>query len=249
MKLKNAPIAEVVIGAQFGQSPITYRMIFDFYQELKSSYPNIKEDKVLPAVIENPEGDPERKVLQGFHSRKFLVNSKNTKLIQIQPDRLLFNWRKTSDEQDYPHFHNVLKEFLEVYNGLKKYCELDENLNQQEVTYVDHILMEDFERSNDYNPSNILNIYNIDEKTKINSLFQFFTIPVKNLNGNMHLQLKSATRNQDNRNIISMESICRGAPSGRSLKQWYYEAHDNLIELFKNITTKNAKEKWGFTNE
>jgi len=245
MKLKNAPIAEVVIGAQFKQSLITNRMIFDFYQELKASYPYIKEDKILPTVIENPEGEPERKVLQGFHSRKFLINSKDTKRIQIQPDRLLFNWRKTSDAQDYPHFHDVLKEFIEVYNGLKKYCELDDYLNQQEVTYIDHILMEDFERANDYNPSSILNVYNIDPKTKINSLFQFFTIPVKNLNGNMHIQLKSATRKKDKRNIIFMESTCRGAPTGKSLKHWYHEAHDNLIELFKDITTNNAKEKWG----
>lgn len=245
MKLENAPIAEVVIGVQFGQSLITNKHIFNFFQDKKSLYPNITEDKILPAIIEDPEGESERKVLQGFHTRKFLINSKNTKLIQLQPDKLLFNWRKTTDEQEYPHFYNVLKEFFEIYNGLKKYCDLDNNINQQEVTYVDHILMDEFERFDDYNPSSILNINNLDEKTKINSLFQIFTFPVKNLSGNMHLQLKSATRKKDKRKIISMESTCRGAPTGKSLKHWYNEAHDNLIELFKDITTNNAKEKWG----
>lgn len=244
MEFQNAPIAEVVIGIQFDKPLISYNNILNFYQTIKTNFVKVKEQQVLSSAIENPNGQTERRLLQGFNSRKLFINKDENKLVQIQPDRLLFNWRKTNDTDEYPHFSNVYHEFKNIYEKLSEICSFENKDNQLEVAYVDHIIIDEFGK-NDFNPSEILSIFNIDKKKTVNSIEQNITFPVKNLLGNINLQIVSATRNNDKRKIFRMESTCRGARKNEPMDNWYENAHNELLKLFSNITTEKAKQVWG----
>ena len=243
MKFKNAPIAEVVVGAQFEEFVFGSGFIFNFYQKNKNDYPIVREDALLSSVIERMEGPDQHKILNTQNSRKLFFNTNETKLIQLQPDRLLFNWRKTSDDEEYPHFDSVFKEFKKIYDGLVNE-DLQQKINQLEMTYVDHFLMEDF-KQNDYNPSQVLNIIDLTTFDEVKSIEQNISFPVRNLNSNIHLNIRSATRKNDQKKILRMDTTCRGAPGNKDINNWYEEAHDKLLELFSHITTDKAKTKWG----
>lgn len=242
LEFSNAPVIEVILGSQFEGVTFESKSIFDFYNSVKENFPDIQENPPLAALIENIDSPSETRIISGFTSRKFFINNSQNKLIQIQPDRFLFNWRKTNNEEEYPHFDSVFSEFIGIFNQLEDKISIKSKLNQLEMTYVDHILLEDFNMSN-FNPNKILNIFNLSKNIKnINSSFHF---PIKEIKGNMICNIKSAFRNIDKKRLIIIESTCRGINDNQTIDQWFDIAHKNLIELFKEITTKEAKLKWG----
>lgn len=244
MEYKNAPIAEVVIGMQFDGKVFDNPYIYNFYQDYKGQFPIIKENPALPSVIERIEGGAENKILQGFESRKFFINGNNSKLIQLQPDRLLFNWKRTTEQLEYPHFHAVLEEFMNIYTRLDADCDLDTKITQVEITYLDHIVLDNFQKT-DFNPNGILDIIAFNEETNINHLKFEIGIPKEELSGNIKVNITSALRNQDKGKVLVMENTCRGALGKLKKEEWFKKAHNELIDLFDSITSDNAKKVWG----
>jgi uncharacterized protein (TIGR04255 family) len=180
--------------------------------------------------------------LSNFNSRKFFINKIGSKLIQLQPDKLLFNWKKTDVGEEYPNFSVVFEEFMKHYESLKGESDIDSRINQVEVTYLDHILLEDFEIK-DFNTGAILNVLNF-ENRPINHFKVEYSIPVEDLRGNIRVSIHSAKRNNDLKNIIVLESTCRGALGKNSISEWFDTAHKRLTNLFDNLSTDKAKEIW-----
>ncbi|MCK5280857.1 MAG: TIGR04255 family protein, partial [Cyclobacteriaceae bacterium] len=110
LEFSNAPVIEVILGSQFEGVTFESKSIFDFYNSVKENFPDIQENPPLAALIENIDSPSETRIISGFTSRKFFINNSQNKLIQIQPDRFLFNWRKTNNEEEYPHFDSVFSE-------------------------------------------------------------------------------------------------------------------------------------------
>jgi uncharacterized protein (TIGR04255 family) len=165
MEFNNAPVAEVVVGAQFEGITFENRYLYDFYQKIKSDFPFIQEQQPLPSVIEKIDVPNENRIIQGFNTRKFFISKPQNKLIQLQPDKFLFNWRRTNNNSEYPHFSVVLNEFLSVYSKLNSDLNLNARLNQLEVTYVDHIYIDDFGLK-DYELNKIFKFINLNKNLK-----------------------------------------------------------------------------------
>ena len=162
--------------------------------------------------------------------------------MQIQPDKVFFNWRKTGDEAQYPHFQNVFNEFQSILALFLDGKKVDNRVNQLELTYFDHIMLENFGKK-DYNPKEIVNLINTDFELK--SIETKLSIPVNQLGGAIHLSLQSATRNPDQKKILVLESTCRGFNKNLSIEKWFDQAHTATIDIFKDITTDKAKKIWG----
>jgi uncharacterized protein (TIGR04255 family) len=113
-----------------------------------------------------------------------------------------------------------------------------------EVTYVDHIFLEDFNKI-DYNPVDILNIFNFKTNIKVKRLEQQTLFPVEELNGNLNLTIRSATRKTDNKKLLYVESTCRGGRGNYTIEKWCDLAHKKLLDLFNEIITEKAKNIWG----
>lgn len=248
MELSNAPIKEVVIGAQFNGRLINYECIYQFYNLIKDKFPTIKENPILPAIIEKLDIPSETKILPGFNSRKFFINENGSKLIQLQGDRLLFNWKKTNSDEEYPHFDSVYKEFNSVLQEVNKICKIIDKINQVEVTYLDHVPLSDFEKKS-FNPLNIFNLINIKEEDELKHLKLELGYPISDLNGVLNINLNSATKSNNTEKIFVLESTCRGALGKKDLDTWFKNAHQILLQSFRNIITENAKNKWGFKND
>ncbi|MEI2693878.1 MAG: TIGR04255 family protein [Saprospiraceae bacterium] len=244
MKLKNAPVVEVVIGAQFSESALPNQLIFDFYQKIRNQFPLIQEHPPLLSIIEKINEKNENYLTQNILSRKFFLTQDQTKLIQIQPNRLLLNWRKNTENTEYPHFNNVLNEFLNIYTKINQIMQIDNYLNQLEVTYVDHIILEDFDKV-DFNLTGILSVYNFSRTVK--NFEGQISFPIGSINGNIILNIKNAIRNSDQKKLFVVETTCRGFNQAYSIQKWFDLAHNELVSFFEEILTPLTKSKWGYT--
>lgn len=242
LEFSDAPIIEVVCGAQFDGIVFDQQYVFEVYEKIKKDFPVIQQNPPINSIIEKIDAPNVNKALAGFHPRTFFINEDNNKLIQIQPDKVFFNWRKTNNEEQYPHFDSVFHEFKEIFNMLVKGRSIGDKLNQFELTYFDHILLDKFGKE-DYNPKGILNLISLEEQIK--SIDVKLSLPVIEAGGNITVVVKSATRNSDQEKLLVLESTCRGFKKNLSIDKWFDIAHIRVLKFFQNITTEEAKKAWG----
>src|SRR4051794_4820338 len=95
------PIDEVVVGVQFEPlKDFHVAHLGRFWSKVRDRYPLTEDQPPLPAQIEHPEPKPAESRLTfatGIVPTPrswFLDNSKN-RLLQLQHDRFLRNWRRT----------------------------------------------------------------------------------------------------------------------------------------------------------
>jgi uncharacterized protein (TIGR04255 family) len=244
IELKKPPVIEVVIGAQFNNPMLDNSLIYNFYQKIKSNYPKIQEQPPLPSIIEYPNKPNLTRILQGFNTRRFFINTNGDRLIQLQSDRLLFNWRKNSETDEYPKFNSVLNGFLEVFNSLNlEIANLPEKLNQFELTFIDHIVL------NDLNLQTIRlgDIFNqITFPYDIKNCECNFTFPQETINGNLTLVVRSGINNKNQNKLLVCETTCRGFKSdSESMEEWFNKSHSILLDFFIDLFTEKSKIAWG----
>lgn len=123
-RLKAPPIVEVVCGFFFPPIPGLDSMAVGQYwaEKKRDVYPT---KQLHPPVVDRP----------GFVSfsdgvgplRSWLVSDPDEYVLQIQPDRFYFNWRKRKGE--YPHFNDyegtegVLTRTLREFEEFGRFCE------------------------------------------------------------------------------------------------------------------------------
>lgn len=245
---ENSPLSELVIGVQYKSPIISNDKIFSYYAtHLKDEFPNISEHPRLPSVVEDASKNPIPTVIGGNETRKFFHHRKGEKLIQLQNNKFLFNWKKTDDLSQYPHFDNVFSEFSKRFKELNKICDFEQEIDQYELTYQDHILVEEFMNYNSgYELEDIFSKIKFPQSIK--SINSFFSIGNTRINGALNVKIQSAIRNNDQKKLIVFETTCRGYDNSGDMGNWYEIAHDILINFFLNNITEKAKKIWGMKN-
>jgi uncharacterized protein (TIGR04255 family) len=236
--LKKAPLVEMLLGVQFGNQTLSLPTIFSFYNEIKNDFPVIQEHPVTLNVIEHLDKPTEVTQLSGFHSRKFFITADDSKLIQLQPNRMNFNWRKNSDNDAYPRFNPVYSEFSELYAKLLKTSNEKVTVNQYEIAYINHIPVEDFQN----NPSKFLSTLQF--SSSLGNINLSYTIPIIELGANLTVLIQKGKRMDNNQEILIFNISLRGFSDKVDIKLWFDQAHDVLIDHFNTSITKDAKTKW-----
>ncbi len=238
----NSPLVEVVIGIQLNESKISNVFLFDvFYNHFKKSFPIIEEQPYLNSILESKDGEVLNANLNQFSTRKFFLGQDQNKLIQIQNNRILFNWRAINTNIEYPNYDNVISDFLEIFNFIDSNLDIKSAINQFEFTYVDHISLNNLNK-NSLKFSDLINIINVDKEIgAINANFNFWE---NEIGGNLIVSIKSARKVPNTEKIFILETSCRGFKEFTEIKMWYDKAHEILINYFETITTSKAKELW-----
>lgn len=156
----NPPVVETVIGVQFPELPGFRSAHFGLYWEtIKDKGYAKTEDK--PRLTEVSEPFPRRLIpaeatlhlgSTSVPQRAWYTAASESELVQLQPDRFLFNWRKQEGEE-YPSYTENSKKFLKEFEGFLGFCRQerldDPKPNLCEVTYVNHIFPVDDESAVD----------------------------------------------------------------------------------------------------
>ncbi len=141
------PVSEVVLGVQF--LPIRLRAIdLAPLRELwDSSYPTIEEHPPLDPAIDSPELARGPRVTFGPAPmmRYWWISGDGRRLIQVQSDRFLVNWRRDQAEDEYPRYPAIRASFDTHFEQFRTFAEGIHGsaltLTQCEVTYVNDLTL------------------------------------------------------------------------------------------------------------
>lgn len=141
------PVAEVAIGVFFEPAlSLTAPHIGKLHDRWKADYPQLHEWAVAaPPVIDTPPNDLRSGLIIEWVQKSQLprhafVSSDDERVIQVQHDRLVHNWRREAAE--YPHYSALLPLFTAALQGLAETLEEDSDalpLSAFEVTYINPI--------------------------------------------------------------------------------------------------------------
>lgn len=260
---KTPPLVEVVVGIQFARLKAMSVVHLGRAQRLYSDQFPIFEDRppleprfeiISPATstvnLERGGSAPQP-------SRLWLWNEMKTKLLQIQSDRFILNWRKVDLDYDYPHFEDIYGQFETYLDLFIAFLESEElgsiRVNQCELNYINQIrAMEDDELWTD--PSSALRIasrsdWTDPEAPPEDSRFQARNILVHDGEelGRLIVDCQPA-RSAEGERILHMSVAVRGRPwgdSGSQIKAFMFWGREKIVQRFVNVTTKRYQEYWG----
>ncbi len=252
---KSPPLEEVSIGVQF---ETLHRLKIPhfgaFWESLKKDFPAVEHaapipDKKQELLIDPNSGMPIPRV--------WLINHSDTRLIQLQPNRYNFNWRRRGDSDVYPRHPEIAANFFNYFERLEKFA-LDADIGIIKPTVVELSYVNILVRGNEWNTMSDLNrIFRDFSWTDQGSRFlphpvaiswaAAFDIP--NDQGSIRVKLNRAKRTTNEEPILHFEIAASRPADGMSLddmRSWYKLAHEWIVRAFVDLTTTEVQTKyWG----
>jgi uncharacterized protein (TIGR04255 family) len=142
-RFRNPPVSEVALGVQFPAVLNPVHLGF-YYQRVKAEFPKAQVQPPIASAFETFAPSPivfgMPVPTMGLQPRMWFLSEDENSLIQLQSDRLLFNWRGGVQGSPYPHFDAVHAEFVKAFDVLEALAEAEGIagmvVNQCEVLYV-----------------------------------------------------------------------------------------------------------------
>jgi uncharacterized protein (TIGR04255 family) len=266
------PVSEVVLSIQFASNS-QFRIVHAgvFWNLIRDQFPNVSEQVPLQSVFETFGGPtiPNEPIkFQTFSSLPFprfwFESADKSYLIQLQQDRLLFNWRAISRDSVYPRYEALRAHFMTEVQRLAEFFEGQGfgrlSPNQCEVTYINSITVGD-EVAEPYAQLDKITPLWSDKARKIGGLDVERTVLqavfVLNLNerpyGRLYVTFTPALRTDDGvaRPVIQLEMTARGRPEGETLDAAFRlldQERYAIVRTFSDITKEEMHKMWGRTD-
>lgn len=133
---ESPPLGEVSIGVSFNQldhfKAPHYGLL---WSALGIDFPTVQHAAPIGNVIVDPLGIPFPRVLY--------VHRDDNELVQLQPDRLIFNWRNSGPRPSYPRYEVIREKFVNHFSRwheiVRTYGLGELKPTGQELSYVNHI--------------------------------------------------------------------------------------------------------------
>ena len=148
------PVAEVNLGIEFGTlRPMRAAHLGLFWSQIRDEYPSLQEQPPLASAIEpfDEEAQPLSVSFEFLESapplRTWLLGPDSSRLLQIQNDRFIHNWRRVVPDAPYPRYESVRDEFATRLEQFSTFASAEQlgslDVLQAEVNYVNEIVAGD----------------------------------------------------------------------------------------------------------
>jgi uncharacterized protein (TIGR04255 family) len=261
------PVVEVAISVQFDEliklQPIHFGL---FYSIVKASYPNTEYHLPISPVMEffDQSGGLRMSVTsvqQLKLGRCWYLSENGSQLIQVQPDRLTFNWRKLESGNDYPSYsrlRDTFKEELTRFSEFAKSQGIGEITPLQcELTYVNHLPAGDGWTDLTDIPKIFTQLAGVQPGSELPAVEEMLhastyvmregELPI----GRLHAQIRSTFRINDGSPMLEFQLVGRGAPIGSGLEGVLTltdKAHAWIVNGFTALTTDQMHSEWRRTS-
>jgi uncharacterized protein (TIGR04255 family) len=252
---KTPPINELICGVQFeGADGFSTCHMGLFAERIKTEYPKFEDQAPLPKLyLEGVVQAPQFIAMPPLR-RVFYLKPPGNFLIQLQQERLLHNWRKLEEVDEYPRFAEAFRRFSNAWEMFQEFLVSaalpPATASIFELTYINHIVADggefprnlwDFLAFNESSPKAIV------ESEEVNpsmAAMQYgWTLPKSQ--GHLTLDLKHGVRPSDDRQVLLLELTVRGKPlQSDDMSRWFDLAHESIVNTFDQLTTKTAHELW-----
>ena len=267
---ENPPVVEVVLSIQF--DPIVHLQTVQIgllWAKFRREFPKVEERGPLNPVVERFGAPASPKIGVRFEAREIpplarvlFLNAPENQLVQVQPDRFIHNWRKTTGMGEYPRYGTIREAFLREVDLFEQFL-TEEALgelciNQCEVTYINHIVADSAWRGHG-DADKIFDLVRTPstgtflpqpEDVSMQARYQISVRDRKPI-GRLHVSIQPGWRKPDNTPIYILELTARGAPVGTSIegaRSFFDIGHDWIVRGFKDITAPTMHDLWRLTN-
>jgi len=246
---KKPPVIEVVCGIGF-----------ETIEKFKGHHPGLFWQKVRDGfpVCEHATRlgfNPEALDLAKYLPRIWFVNEKQNMLIQLQDDRLFFNWRRMDEEEAYPRYKTIIESFKTNLAIFQQFLEEEKlgsvNPKKCELTYINHIPKgEGWESLSDI--SEVFRDLTWDSNERFLppplSFGGQVVFPLPEDNGRLNIKLQHGERKLDKCPILILQISAQGLGADKSMDtvwEWFEIAHEWIVCGFADLTgTRIQKEVW-----
>jgi uncharacterized protein (TIGR04255 family) len=248
------PVVEVACGIVFNELKDLLVPHFGLlWEEFKLEYPVCEEQPELEAKIETFS---ESEVVTEVEfsdtpplPRIWFLSDKEDRIIQIQRNRFLHNWRKVNQDDEYPMFDTVVQIFKQHLSTFKEFL-AREKLGeiqplQYEIVYVNII-------STGLGDRKLTDIGRVfPDITWRNSQERFLVKPetinwnaaflLPDNKGRVHVNIRTLKPIDDQEQKFLMDITVRGIDRNQTslegLPDWFNLAHDWVVQSFTDLTS------------
>jgi len=257
------PLIEVVHGVQF--KPLNLSIIDPgrFYKRISDRYPQVQAREPLAPVREafGPasfmHGVRFQMAQAAEMPRAWFISQDNARIVQLQRDRLLYNWRLVDQGAPYPRYPAMLEEFSRLHDELNTYAVSADlgttSPDQVELTYISHFFPRD-DSAEAPNPASVLRIWN-------DELGPEWSSPIEDVNFNVRYHIMGSNGapigriyaslttllSSDGKRLLQLELTARGTPESADwtgVTGFLELAHEQIVQCFLGITTPAAHAAW-----
>ncbi len=252
----NPPVIEVVCGIQFEGLDDWKTPHYGLYWErIRAEYPDCEDHPPLPRLRLDPtRGDETLQIPHLLPLRRvFFIKPPGNFLIQLQPRRFLYNWRKVQDSDAYPRFDAPYEGFVKEWNRFRKFVDESELHQPQpdifELTYINHIFDQGVSFPRDV--WKYLGFYGTTPQATTardaTGLALQVIWPLPDSLGTLVLDLKHGHRMKDEGEVLLLELSARGKATTdiADMNRWFSVAHTAIVTTFAVLTTVEAHALWG----
>jgi uncharacterized protein (TIGR04255 family) len=241
------PVIEVVYGVMFTplkawklpHTGLFWHRIFEEFPRCEQAFPIPGTEFVDPST-----GLPIPRV--------WLINAADDRLVQLQPGRFLFNWRRRENAGPYPRYATISDQFFELFHEFQSFVAKNQlgeiEVSEYELTYINHVLEQEewkfpasIGRVIDHLAWNAERYRFLPQPSPINwqVRFEFPEGP-----GALVAKLNPARHAKEGRDLLVLELSARGLPAEVPLDQmqnWFSHAHRWIVRGFEDLTTDEAQ--------
>ena len=258
VEFTNPPVVEVAIGVEFqaisGWGVPHFGL---FWEQIRSTYPNCLTKPPLASQIElfgSPQRRPEitLQLVDGLNLRCWFEQADQSRLLQVQENRFILNWRRGDPSAIYPSYETLRPEFEDAWRVFSSFLVKNQlevpSIVQCEVTYVD-LFPQGMGWSNTSEICRITPIVGtfanpVGELEAVTAAVRFL-LPQKK--GRVHAVLQPAIQS-NGEEVMKLDVTARGAPESPSFAaalDWLDYGHGVAVETFLNLTTPEVQSLWG----
>lgn len=262
-KFERPPVIETVLGVQF--PPIAGFRNAHLGAFWKANYPDWEVPNDVPPLAPQYERfeeselkaavQPQLVFSQDPSMRIQIQNSTGDRMVQLQNGRLHYNWLTGPEQASYPDYSTVREEFDRALNGFRSFL-IREHLNpfspdQWEITYVNHIPQGTVWNT----PSDWVRVLSAllgrtdqIKTTRFESCGGSWRFEITPQRGRLHVELSHGwTNDQESQQLLMLKLTARGPiqRNGLSLDEGLNLGHDAIVQTFREITSRRAREYWG----
>jgi uncharacterized protein (TIGR04255 family) len=255
----NPPVNEVAISVEFvTDKPLRVVDIGLFWQNVREEFPKYEEQPPLGKIgvtdgLASPS-QPSFEFRTGAPplARCWFRNATGNRLIQVQKDRLVFNWIKSLDSDPYPRFEAVQGNFFSLWEGFSRFTQ-GQGLGQPaikaaELTYIN--LIEQGQCWNDIKEiPKLFTFCHQEEVWKFLPDPEVFTyhlrFQVPQNNARLLVDLMPVLLPQKASRLAFRFSLSvQGAVDEKKIPDWFCVAREWIVKGFTDLTTERAHTYW-----
>lgn len=255
------PVIETVIGAQFEPIALTNALAGWYWKSvLESEWNSANQVPSINDVFEKFGAEREYRSTHQLrvsshptHDRLQISRNDNERLIQVQPSRFVYNWKKAADSL-YPTYKILLPEFEQRFSEFVEFVVMnglgDIKLNQWEITYVNHIRKGTLWQSVSDWTKLIPALEQLLSSPRADGFASLLQEEIGQQNGRLHTEIKLGKSKTSEDELLLLQFTARGPITDNvDLRVGCDLGHSEIVKAFDRMTSEYAHKHWKKRND